>query len=134
LGCQSLSTASACSASTRRQSPGIGFGTSSRERVDEFWEVGTAVGYRSDGELGPRPEYSADYYGGFLLGPDGNSIEAVHHEDVRHGIDHLWIRVRSVEASKRFYETIAVHAGFRLHTDTPERASFDSDPGTLSVL
>jgi catechol 2,3-dioxygenase-like lactoylglutathione lyase family enzyme len=112
----------------------IGFGTSSRERVDEFWEVGTAAGYRNDGEPGSRPEYSADYYGGFLLDPDGNSVEAVHHDDVRHGIDHLWIRVRSVEASKRFYATIAPHAGFRLHTDTPERASVDGDPGTFSVL
>jgi catechol 2,3-dioxygenase-like lactoylglutathione lyase family enzyme len=112
----------------------IGFGASSRERVAEFWEVGTGAGYRSDGEPGPRPEYSADYYGGFLRDPDGNSIEAVHHKDVHHGIDHLWIRVRSVEASKRFYETIGAHAGFRLHRDTPERASFDGDPGTFSVL
>jgi len=112
----------------------IGFGTSSRERVDEFWQVGTEAGYESDGEPGPRPEYTANYYGGFLLDPDGNSVEAVHHEDVRHGIDHLWIRVRSVEASKRFYATIAPHAGFRLHRDPPERASFDGDPGTFSVL
>ena len=112
----------------------IGFGTSSRERVDEFWEVGTGAGYESDGEPGPRPEYSPEYYGGFLLDPDGNSVEAVHHDEVRHGVDHLWIRVRNVEASKRFYETSAPHAGFRLHTDTPERASFDGDPGTFSVL
>ncbi len=112
----------------------IGFGTSSRGRVDEFWQVGTAAGYESDGEPGPRPEYSKEYYGGFLRDPDGNSVEAVHHDEVRHGIDHLWIRVRNVEASKRFYETIAPHAGFRLHTDTPERASFDGDPGTFSVL
>ena len=112
----------------------IGFGASSRGRVDEFWQVGTQAGYESDGEPGPRPEYSADYYGGFLLDPDGNSVEAVHHEEVRHGVDHLWIRVRSVEASKRFYETIAPHAGFKIGTDTPERASFDGDPGTFSVL
>jgi catechol 2,3-dioxygenase-like lactoylglutathione lyase family enzyme len=112
----------------------IGFGTSSRERVDEFWQVGTGAGYESDGEPGPRPEYGDDYYGGFLLDPDGNSVEAVHHDEVRHGVDHLWIRVRSVEESKRFYETIAPHAGFRLYKDTPERASFDGEPGTFSVL
>jgi catechol 2,3-dioxygenase-like lactoylglutathione lyase family enzyme len=128
----SLTAATAWSPVTRGLH--IGFGTSSRERVDEFWQVGTSAGYESDGEPGPRPEYSQEYYGGFLLDPDGNSVEAVHHDDVRHGIDHLWIRVRSVEASKRFYETIASHAGFRLHTDTPERASFDGDPGTFSVL
>jgi catechol 2,3-dioxygenase-like lactoylglutathione lyase family enzyme len=113
----------------------IGFGASSRERVDEFWQVGTDAGYRSDGEPGARPEYGDDYYGGFLLDPDGNSVEAVHFEDIRHGVDHLWIRVRDVAASKRFYETIAPHAGFRLNKDLPERAQFVADgPGSFSVL
>ena len=112
----------------------IGFGTSSRERVDEFWRVGTAAGYPSDGEPGPRPQYGGDYYGGFLLDPDGNSVEAVHFDDVRHGIDHLWIRVASVEASKRFYETIAPHARIELERDTPERAQFGGETGSFSVL
>jgi catechol 2,3-dioxygenase-like lactoylglutathione lyase family enzyme len=113
----------------------IGFGASSRGRVDEFWQAGMDAGYRSDGEPGPRPEYSAEYYGGFLLDPDGNSAEAVHFEDVRHGIDHLWIRVRDVAASKRFYETIAPHAGLRLNRDLPERAQFRGDEsGSFSVL
>jgi catechol 2,3-dioxygenase-like lactoylglutathione lyase family enzyme len=112
----------------------IGFGASSRERVDEFWEVGTAAGYQSDGEPGPRPQYSPDYYGGFLLDPDGNSAEAVNYEGVRHGVDHLWIRVASVEASKRFYATIAPYAGLTLTKDTPERAAFRGDAGSFSVL
>jgi catechol 2,3-dioxygenase-like lactoylglutathione lyase family enzyme len=113
----------------------VGFGASSRERVDEFWRVGTAAGYRDDGEPGPRPEYGDDYYGGFLLDPDGNSVEAVHFEDVLRGIDHLWVRVLDVAASKRFYETIAPHARIGLGTDTPERAPFTRDgPGSLSVL
>jgi catechol 2,3-dioxygenase-like lactoylglutathione lyase family enzyme len=112
----------------------IGFGASSRERVDEFWEVGTAAGYQSDGEPGPRPQYSPDYYGGFLLDPDGNSGEAVNYDGVRHGVDHLWIRVASVEASKRFYATIAPYAGLALAKDTPERASFRGDAGSFSVL
>ena len=112
----------------------IGFGASSRERVDEFWEVGTGAGYESDGEPGPRRQYGPDYYGGFLLDPDGNSVEAVHYEDVRHGVDHLWIRVASVEASKRFYDTIAPYARIRIGRDTPERASFVGDPGSFSVL
>jgi catechol 2,3-dioxygenase-like lactoylglutathione lyase family enzyme len=112
----------------------IGFGTSSRERVAEFWQVGTAAGYRSDGEPGPRPEYSKDYYGAFLFDPDGNSVEAVHYEDVRHGVDHLWIRVASVAESKRFYETIAPHAGLRLGKDTIERVSFLGDSGSFSLL
>jgi catechol 2,3-dioxygenase-like lactoylglutathione lyase family enzyme len=113
----------------------IGFGASSRARVDEFWQAGTDAGYRSDGEPGPRPKYGSDYYGGFLLDPDGNSIEAVHFEDVRHGIDHLWVRVGDVSASKRFYETIAPHAGIRLNRDLPERAQFAAgESGSFSVL
>jgi catechol 2,3-dioxygenase-like lactoylglutathione lyase family enzyme len=112
----------------------VGFGASSRERVDEFWQAGTAAGYPDDGEPGPRREYSDDYYGGFLLDPDGNSVEAVHFEDVRHGIDHLWIRVADVRASKRFYETIAPQARLALGTDTAERVSFRGSPGSFSVL
>ena len=57
----------------------IGFAAPSREQVDEFWRVGTAAGYRDDGAPGPRPQYSEDYYGAFLLDPDDNSVEAVHH-------------------------------------------------------
>ena len=112
----------------------VGFGASSRERVDEFWQAGVDAGFESDGEPGPRTEYGEDYYGGFLLDPDGNSAEAVRFEDVRRGVDHLWIRVRDVAASKRFYETIAPHARLGLGVDKPERASFSGDPGSFSVL
>ena len=112
----------------------VGFGASSHERVDEFWEGGTAAGYRSDGEPGPRPEYGDDYYGSFLLDPNGNSVEAVHFENVRRGIDHLWIRVGNVRASKRFYETIAPHTRIALGKDMPERAQFTGEAGSFSVL
>jgi catechol 2,3-dioxygenase-like lactoylglutathione lyase family enzyme len=114
----------------------VGFGASSRERVDEFWQAGVDAGFESDGEPGPRTEYGDDYYGGFLLDPDGNSAEAVHFENVRRGVDHLWIRVHDVEAAKRFYETIAPHARIRKGTDTPERVQFQAtgEPGSFSVL
>jgi catechol 2,3-dioxygenase-like lactoylglutathione lyase family enzyme len=112
----------------------VGFGVSSRERVDEFWRVGTEAGYRDDGEPGPRPVYGDDYYGGFLLDPDGNSVEAVHFEGVRGGVDHLWIRVANVEASKRFYERIAPHARIGLGTARPERVQFSGERGSFSVL
>jgi catechol 2,3-dioxygenase-like lactoylglutathione lyase family enzyme len=116
----------------------VGFVAPSREHVDEFWRVGTEAGYRSDGEPGPRPQYSATYYGAFLLDPDGNSAEAVHHEATgsRSTIDHLWIRVADVAAAKRFYETVAPHAGFRLRSDRPERASFGNarDSGSFSLV
>jgi catechol 2,3-dioxygenase-like lactoylglutathione lyase family enzyme len=116
----------------------VGFGVSSRERVDEFWQAGTEAGYRSDGEPGPRPQYGEDYYGGFLLDPDGNSVEAVHYDDVLSGrVDHIWVRVGNVEASKRFYETIAPYARIRTGTESPERVQFlrqEPGPGSFSVL
>ena len=114
----------------------VAFVAPSRAHVDEFWRVGTEAGHRSDGAPGPRPQYRADYYGAFLLDPDGNSAEAVHHGVLRvgGGVDHLWIRVADVAASKRFYETVAPHAGFRLRTDTPERAQFAGESGSFSVV
>jgi catechol 2,3-dioxygenase-like lactoylglutathione lyase family enzyme len=114
----------------------VGFAAPSRAHVDEFWRVGTEAGYRDDGAPGPRPQYGDDYYGGFLLDPDGNSAEAVHHDSVRGGgcVDHLWIRVADVAAAKRFYETIAPYAGFGLRRDTPERAQFAGESGSFSVV
>jgi catechol 2,3-dioxygenase-like lactoylglutathione lyase family enzyme len=114
----------------------IGFAAPSREHVDAFHRAGLEAGYRSDGEPGPRPQYTPDYYGSFLVDPDGNSIEAVHHGDVRDrgNVDHLWIRVADVAAARAFYETIATHLAFRLTTETPERASFGGTSGSFSVV
>ncbi|HEY7198389.1 MAG TPA: VOC family protein [Gaiellaceae bacterium] len=114
----------------------VGFAAPSRGHVNEFWKAGTGAGYADDGEPGPRPEYSESYYGAFLLDPDGNSAEAVHHDDTagRATIDHLWIRVGDVAASKRFYEAIAPFSGFRLKADTPERAQFVGPQATFSVV
>ena len=58
----------------------IGFTAPTREHVHALWQAGVDAGYRDDGEPGLRPEYGPDYYGGFLLDPDGNSAEAVHHD------------------------------------------------------
>ena len=114
----------------------IGFVAPSREHVDAFWRVGIEAGFRDDGEPGPRPQYRDDYYGSFLRDADDNSIEAVHHGAMREGgnIDHLWIRVADVAASRRFYETVAPHAGFRLEHDTSDRAQFVGSTGSFSVV
>ena len=114
----------------------IGFSAASRAHVDEFWRAGTEAGYRDDGEPGPRPEYRYDYYGGFLLDPDGNSAEAVHHGALRRGgaIDHVWLRVADVTASKVFYERVAAHAGFRVLDATADRAHFGAGNGSFSVV
>ena len=129
----SLTTASAEVGVTRGLH--VGFGAKSTADVDAFWRAGVDAGYENDGEPGPRPIYTDDYYGAFLLDPDGNSIEAVHFEGSRSGaIDHLWIRVADLAASKRFYETIAPHARIGLRHDTAQRAGFDLDTGSFSVL
>ena len=93
----------------------VGFVAPSREAVDAFWRAGLEAGASSDGDPGERSQYTPGYYGAFLLDPDGNSIEAVIHDDVRRGgnIDHLWIGVRDLETASRFYRTIARHTGLR---------------------
>jgi catechol 2,3-dioxygenase-like lactoylglutathione lyase family enzyme len=114
----------------------VAFVAPSPEQVDEFWRAGTDAGYRDDGPPGPRPEYRSDYYGAFLLDPDGNSVEAVNHGALRRGgvIDHLWIRVADVAATKRFYETVAPHAGLRLRDETADRVQFAGTSGSFSLV
>jgi catechol 2,3-dioxygenase-like lactoylglutathione lyase family enzyme len=114
----------------------IGFGASSREHVDAFWRAGTDAGYRDDGPPGPRPEYRDDYYGAFLLDPDGNSAEAVHHGDVRAPghIDHVWIRVGDLPAARAFYALIAPYGGYELRSDEPDHAHFVGAGGSFSLV
>jgi catechol 2,3-dioxygenase-like lactoylglutathione lyase family enzyme len=102
----------------------VAFVASSPDQVDEWWRVMTGAGYADDGRPGPRPVYHGDYYGSFVLDPDGNSVEAVYHGRQREGdelIDHLWIRVADLETAKRFYETVAPVIGIRLGGERPER-------------
>jgi catechol 2,3-dioxygenase-like lactoylglutathione lyase family enzyme len=114
----------------------VGFAAPTRAHVDAFWRAGTAAGYESDGEPGLRPQYSDDYYGAFLLDPDGNSVEAVHHGSLRNGgnVDHLWIRVSDVEAATRFYETVGPAAGFRVGSELADRTQFACVSGSFSVV
>jgi catechol 2,3-dioxygenase-like lactoylglutathione lyase family enzyme len=102
----------------------------SREAVDEWWRTMTNAGHRDDGAPGLRPLYHRDYYGGFVLDPDGNSVEAVYHGRLREGeerIDHLWIRVGDLDAAKRFYATIAPVVGVRIAGERPERFHIATD-------
>src|SRR5436190_963163 len=61
----------------------VGFAAASRDQVDNWWKSLTSAGYADDGAPGPRPEYSASYYGAFIRDHDANSIEAVHHDTSR---------------------------------------------------
>ncbi len=50
-----------------------------RADVDAFHRAGLAAGGKDNGAPGLRPQYHADYYGAFVIGPDGHNIEAVCH-------------------------------------------------------
>jgi catechol 2,3-dioxygenase-like lactoylglutathione lyase family enzyme len=130
----SLAEADAESPPTQRLH--VGFVAPSRAHVEDFWRVGTEAGYTDDGAPGVRPQYSDDYYGAFLLDPDGNSAEAVHHGTLREAasVDHLWIRVADLEASTRFYEAVAPAAGFRSGRELPGRTMFACMSGSFSVV
>jgi len=52
----------------------------SRLLVDAFHAAAVAAGGRDNGAPGLRADYHPDYYGAFVLDPDGNNIEAVCHE------------------------------------------------------
>jgi catechol 2,3-dioxygenase-like lactoylglutathione lyase family enzyme len=116
----------------------VGFRAPDREAVGAFWRAGIDAGYSDAGAPGPRTIYGPDYYGGFLLDPDGNIIEAVHcdrERPVPNGrIDHLWLRVRDPQASRRFYTTIAPHAGLRLAHDAPDCVQFRGDDYSFSLV
>jgi catechol 2,3-dioxygenase-like lactoylglutathione lyase family enzyme len=70
--------------------------------------------------------------------PDGNSAEAVHkgreHPLSDGYMDHLWIRVRDPAASKRFYTTIAPHAGLRLTPNEPGRVQLSGPAYSFSLV
>jgi catechol 2,3-dioxygenase-like lactoylglutathione lyase family enzyme len=102
----------------------VGFRAPSREAVDAFWQAGIDAGYRDDS--------------GFLLDPDGNRVEAVHteREDPMpdEHVDRLWIRVRDLAPSKRFYTTIAPHAGLRIGVDEPDHVQMVGENFSFSLI
>jgi catechol 2,3-dioxygenase-like lactoylglutathione lyase family enzyme len=51
----------------------------SRKQVDEFYRAAIAAGGKDNGPPGLRPHYHANYYGAFVIGPDGHNMEAVCH-------------------------------------------------------
>jgi catechol 2,3-dioxygenase-like lactoylglutathione lyase family enzyme len=51
----------------------------SRADVDAFYRTALANGAKDNGPPGLRPQYHENYYGAFVLDPDGNNLEAVCH-------------------------------------------------------
>ena len=57
----------------------IAFASPDRAAVDAFHRAALAAGARDNGALGLRPAYHPNYYGAFVIDPDGHHIEAVCH-------------------------------------------------------
>lgn len=60
----------------------VAFTASTRAEVDAFYKAALSVGGRDNGAPGIRPHYHPNYYGAFILDPDGNNVETVCHSPV----------------------------------------------------
>ena len=60
----------------------VAFRVPKRELVDAFYQAALAAGGRDNGAPGIRAHYHPNYYGAFVLDPDGHNIEAVCHDPV----------------------------------------------------
>ncbi len=57
----------------------VAFIAKDRAAVDAFHRAAIAAGGKNNGSPGLRPRYHPDYYGAFVLDPDGHNVEAVCH-------------------------------------------------------
>jgi catechol 2,3-dioxygenase-like lactoylglutathione lyase family enzyme len=58
----------------------VAFTAENRAAVDAFYAAAMAAGAADNGPPGLRPHYHPNYYGAFVLDPDGHNIEAVCHK------------------------------------------------------
>jgi catechol 2,3-dioxygenase-like lactoylglutathione lyase family enzyme len=57
----------------------VAFRVEDRRLVDEFHKAAMAAGGRDNGGPGVRAHYHPNYYGAFVLDPDGHNVEVVCH-------------------------------------------------------
>jgi catechol 2,3-dioxygenase-like lactoylglutathione lyase family enzyme len=60
----------------------VAFACKDRDTVNAFYAAAMAVGGKDHGQPGLRPQYHPNYFGAFILDPDGHNIEAVCHVPV----------------------------------------------------
>jgi catechol 2,3-dioxygenase-like lactoylglutathione lyase family enzyme len=53
----------------------------SHAEVDAFYQAAIAAGGKDNGAPGLRPHYHANYYGAFVIDPEGHNLEAVCHTE-----------------------------------------------------
>jgi len=58
----------------------VALSSGAREPIDAFYSAGLAAGGSDNGPPGLRLDYHPNYYGAFVLDPEGNNIEVVCHE------------------------------------------------------
>lgn len=58
----------------------VAFAVGTRAEVEAFYEAALGAGGADNGAPGLRPEYHENYYGAFVLDPDGVNVEAVCHD------------------------------------------------------
>lgn len=58
----------------------VAFAATNREQVRQFHAAALAAGGKDNGAPGLRPHYHPNYYGAFIIGPDGHNFEAVCHK------------------------------------------------------
>ncbi len=57
----------------------LAFAADNRQQVDAFYRAALEAGGKDNGAPGLRPQYNANYYAAFVIGPDGHNIEVVCH-------------------------------------------------------
>ena len=57
----------------------LAFVAESRQQVQAFYRAALEAGGKDNGAPGLCPEYHANYYAAFVIGPDGHNIEVVCH-------------------------------------------------------
>ena len=58
----------------------LAFTAENRRQVEAFYRAALGAGGKDNGAPGLRPNYHANYYAAFVIGPDGHNIEVVCHE------------------------------------------------------
>jgi catechol 2,3-dioxygenase-like lactoylglutathione lyase family enzyme len=81
--CRPNDRASLCIRQAPEKNPAplhLAFAAETRDQVEAFYRAALQAGGKDNGAPGLRPQYHANYYAAFVIGPDGHNIEAVCHE------------------------------------------------------
>ena len=58
----------------------LAFTAENRQQVEAFYRAAIEAGGKDNGAPGLYPDYHANYYAAFVIGPDGHNIEVVCHQ------------------------------------------------------